>query len=184
VILTVGRWVIAERYKGADELIRATAQLSARIDDLHLAIVGTGNDLPRLRALADESGIVDRVHFIEVLSTEDLGACYAHCDVFALPSTGEGFGLVFLEAMAFAKPVVGAAAGGITDIIQDGQNGFLVPPHDPEQLARKLEVLLRDKSLRTRFGRCGSEIVHRDYSFDVFRARLEELLANDSARLP
>jgi glycosyltransferase involved in cell wall biosynthesis len=134
VILTVGRWAAAERYKGADELIRAVAQLRASVPGLHLVAVGGGNDLLRLRGVAADLGAADRVHFLENLSREEIAACYAHADLFVLPSAGEGFGLVFLEAMAFAKPVVGVAFGGTTDVVKDGIDGLLVPPRDSEQL--------------------------------------------------
>ena len=88
---------------------------------------------------------VDAVHFIHGVSREGLAACYARADIFALPSTGEGFGLVFLEAMAFGKPIVAAAAGGATDLVENEVNGLLVPAHNPEQLANALARLLNDE---------------------------------------
>src|SRR5271156_223855 len=112
VILTVGRWVASERYKGADDLIRAMAQLLATFPGLHLVAIGGGDDLPRLRTIATELGANASIVFLEQVSREQLAACYARAEIFALPSTGEGFGIVFLEAMAFGLPVVGAAAGG------------------------------------------------------------------------
>jgi len=176
IVLTVGRWAASERYKGADEAIRAVAQLRSAFPDIHLVAVGSGDDLPRLRALAAELQIRDRVHFLEQLSREEIAACYARADLFALPSTGEGFGLVFLEAMAFSKPVVGAACGGTTDVVEDGVNGLLVPPGDAGALARALDRLLRDESLRTKLGARGAEIVRRKYQFGVFQAGLETIL--------
>ena len=95
VVLTVGRWAASERYKGADELIGAVSMLRADIPDLQLALVGKGDDLPRLRRLAAETSVADRVHFFDHLSREEVAACFARADVFALPSTGEGFGIVF-----------------------------------------------------------------------------------------
>ena len=112
----------------------------------------------------------------ENLSREELAACYAHADIFALPSTGEGFGLVFLEAMAFGCPLAGAAWGGTTDLVKDGVNGLLVPPHDPDRLAEALGCLLRDDALRAELGRHGREIVRRKFSFEVFRDELEKIL--------
>jgi len=176
VVLTVGRWDASERYKGADELIRAVRQLSMAIPGLHLVAVGSGDDLPRLRRLAVDLNLSDRVHFLENLSNEEMAGCHARADFFALPSTGEGFGLVFLEAMAFSKPVIGAACGGTTDVVEDGINGLLVPPHDPVALAQALARLLGDETLRANLGRRGGEIVRRKYQFAVFQSELERIL--------
>jgi glycosyltransferase involved in cell wall biosynthesis len=175
-VLTVGRWAANERYKGADALIRAVAALHAALPDIQLVAVGSGDDLPRLRALAAELKIEDRVHFLEKLPNEEVAACYAHADVFALPSTGEGFGLVFLEAMAFGKPVVGAAAGGVMDIVRDGENGFLVVPGDAQRLSNALRTLLEDGSLRAKLGAAGADMVKREYSFEAFGLRLGEIV--------
>lgn len=177
IILTIGRWAASERYKGADDLIRAVAQLRSDAPNLQLVAVGGGDDLPRLRGLAVELGVADRVQFHENLSREELAACYSRATIFALPSSGEGFGLVFLEAMAFGCPVVGAACGGITDLVEDGVNGLLVPPRDPVRLAESLNRLLHDAALRAELGRHGREIVRRKFSFEVFRAQLEKILA-------
>jgi phosphatidylinositol alpha-1,6-mannosyltransferase len=177
VILTVGRWASSERYKGADDLIRAVAQLHSVIPDLHLVAVGDGDDLRRLQNLATETMTKDSVHFLQGLSREKVAACYARSDVFALPSTGEGFGLVFLEAMAFGVPIVAAAAGGSTDLIENEINGLLVSPHDPEQLARALRRLLCDDALRSRLGRQGMEKVRNQYSFGRFASELDEILS-------
>ena len=180
VILTVGRWDAAERYKGADLLIKAIAPLRATIPDVHLVAVGGGDDLPRLRRIAVEEQVSDRVHFLANLSEEALAACYANADVFALPSTGEGFGLVFLEAMAFAKPVVGASAGGTTDLIRDGVNGLLIPCSgaevNVELLAQRLSGLLKDDALRRRLGECGAAMVRHEYQFGTFRKALQEVI--------
>src|SRR6202035_5539885 len=138
------------RYKGADELIRAIPRLWASVPDIHLVAVGGGDDLPRLRAIASDLGVTDRVHFLQNLTRDEVAACYAHADIFALPSTGEGFGLVFLEAMAFSKALVGAACGGAIDLIEDGVNGLLVPPNDAPSLTGALSRLLCDQDLCSR----------------------------------
>jgi phosphatidylinositol alpha-1,6-mannosyltransferase len=176
VILTVGRWAAAERYKGVDDLLGAIARLRGSIPDLRLVAVGGGDDLPRLEKLASDLGIADRVSYLQGLSSEQVAACYARCDIFALPSTGEGFGLVFLEAMAFAKPVVGADSGGVPDLVENDVNGLLIPPHDQQRLAQALQLLLGDKSTRTRLGNQGAEIVRHKYSFAVFERELEQIL--------
>ena len=177
VILTVGRWAASERYKGADELVRAVAQLRQAFPTLNLVAVGGGDDLPRLKKIAHDLNVSNAVHFIEGISRPELAACYAHADIFALPSTGEGFGFVFLEAMAFGKPIVGAKAGGATDLIEDGVNGLLVPPHDPQALAQALERLLRDEPLRAQLGQKGAQIIEQNYRFHVFQAAFSRILA-------
>jgi phosphatidylinositol alpha-1,6-mannosyltransferase len=178
VVLTVGRWASSERYKGADALIQAVPALRNSSPDACLVAVGTGDDLPRLRQISADLNVANHVHFLEGLSRQELAACYARADVFALPSTGEGFGLVFLEAMAFGKPVVGAAAGGATDLIEDGRNGFLVPPRDVAGLAQALERLLSDSPLRETMGQRGAQIVRERHQFDSFRRALEAILGD------
>jgi phosphatidylinositol alpha-1,6-mannosyltransferase len=176
VILTVGRWAASERYKGADDLIRAMPQLLSSFPGLQLVAVGSGDDVPRLRAVAAEYGVAEAVHFFEGISREQLAACYAHSEIFALPSTGEGFGIVFIEAMAFGRPVLGVAAGGVTDIVEDGMNGILIPPKEPPALARSLGRLLRDSNLRSQLGQKGIESVREKYRFPVLEGNLERIL--------
>ena len=178
IILTVGRWAASERYKGVDDLIRAFAQLRPAIPDLHLVVVGEGDDLARLRELAARTNTTDAVHFLQGLSREKLAACYDRADVFALPSTGEGFGMVFLEAMAFGKPIVAAAAGGSVDLVENEINGLLVPAHNPEQLANALGRLMGDDALRSTLGRRGVERVHALYNFAHFASELDEILGS------
>lgn len=176
IILTVGRWAASERYKGVDELIRAVAKLRPGNPDLQLVAVGDGDDLQRLIDLATSLGVSDCVHFFPGLSRKQIAGCYSRSDIFALPSTGEGFGLVFLEAMAFAKSVVGVAIGGTTDVVEDGVNGLLVPPHDVQRLSGALSQLLQDEPLRMQLGQAGAEIVPEKYSFESFRENLQQIV--------
>ena len=176
VVLTVGRWAAAERYKGLDELLQATVLLRSTFPSLHLVVVGQGNDLPRLRKLAVDCSVADSVHFLGNISRDELAACYAHAEVFAMPSTGEGFGLVFLEAMAFAKPVIATACGGTTDLVENGINGLLVPPGDTQKLTEALSSLLINDTFRTDLGRRGAELVRKNYRFEDFKIELDRIL--------
>jgi phosphatidyl-myo-inositol dimannoside synthase len=178
VVMAAARLAADERYKGVDQLIRAVAQLAPKIPSLHLVVVGNGDDLPRHERMARELGVSGRLRFFQGLSPTEIAGCYSQCDVFALPSTGEGFGFVFLEAMAFGKPVIGAAAGGVTDIVQHGQNGLLVLTRQSGQLAQSLELLLTNKSLRVELGQKGADIVRLKYRFDGFLSELEHLLCD------
>jgi glycosyltransferase involved in cell wall biosynthesis len=175
VVLTIGRAAASEKYKGTDDLIRAIGQLYAAVPGLQLVSVGGGDDLPRLQSIAREEGVADRVHFLQRLSREQLAACYARAEIFAMPSAGEGFGLVFLEAMAFGKPVVAASAGGALDLVEDGANGLLVPPHEPVALAAALQRLLKDGALRSALGARGAAIARGKYQFGSLCANLEQL---------
>ena len=178
IILTVGRWDPAERYKGADTLISALPRVLQSVPDAVLILVGDGADRPRLEQLARESGAADHVHFLFGLSQEALFACYAHCDVFALPSRGEGFGLVFLEAMANAKPVIGGAHGGTPDVIEDGVSGILVPHGDVAILSKALLSLLSDPARASEMGARGRERVHTEYTFEHFQSGLTRVMGD------
>ena len=186
VILTIGRAAGNERYKGTDYLIRSIAQLQATVPDLHLVAVGGGDDLTRLGVLAREMQVGDCIHFLQGLSREQIAACYAKSAIFAMPSAGEGFGLVFLEAMAFGRPLIAAAAGGALDLVQDGVNGLLVPPRDPAGLTSALRRLLDGGTLRATLGARGAAIAREKYDFSNFQAQLSKLFEEcgaDSAEL-
>ena len=176
VVLSVARAAASERYKGTDYLIRSIAQLRHDFPSLYFVNVGGGDDLPRLEQLAKELGVADRVHFLPSIARAQVAACYARADIFALPSTGEGFGLVFLEAMAFGKPVVAVAAAGAVDIVRDQVNGLLVPPHDLPRLTAAVRHLLNDKKLRDTLGARGAALVRDAYQFESFRDDLQRLL--------
>ncbi|HEY4302463.1 MAG TPA: glycosyltransferase family 4 protein [Candidatus Didemnitutus sp.] len=118
-LLTVSRLSAADSYKGIDTLIEALPRIRRRYPATKLRIVGTGDDLPRLQDLALRFDVNDAVEFSGRLDDEALQAAYAACDLFALPSRREGFGLVFLEAMSHGKACVGARAGGIPEVINE-----------------------------------------------------------------
>lgn len=176
VLLTVARLDAGERYKGVDTLIQALPRIQPASSDVRLAVVGDGDDRPRLEAMAREMGVQERVHFLGALPTDALVPCYRRCDVFALPSGGEGFGLAFLEAMALGKAVVGGARGGTPDVIEEGVTGFLVPPGDVGRLAAILQTLLADENLRRGLGQRAKERVETSFLFDQFRSRFLRIL--------
>jgi phosphatidylinositol alpha-1,6-mannosyltransferase len=116
------------------------------------------------------------VHFFSGLSYAELAACYSACEIFALPSRGEGFGLVYLEAMARGKPVIGGAHGGAPEVIDDGRTGYLVHHGDAPQLATSIETLLADPELAREMGKRGRERVNRDFKFSVFAKSFKKIL--------
>ncbi|HYL83759.1 MAG TPA: glycosyltransferase family 4 protein, partial [Candidatus Angelobacter sp.] len=176
VILAVGRWVATERYKGMDTLITALPRLLTAWPELQLVLAGSGDDRGWLDDLVEKNGVERHVHFLSGLSYGELAACYAACEIFALPSRSEGFGLVYLEAMACGKPVIGGAHGGAPEIIQDGVTGYLVPHGDPIQLATAMQTLLADPPHAKEMGARGRRTVEQEYRFASFAKSLKKIL--------
>lgn len=175
-LLTVGRLVAAEPGKGVDSVIRVLPDLLKAVPDLFYVIVGEGDLRPELEKLARESPDRNRIVFLEKVTVEQLKYCYSRCDVFVMPSRQEGFGLVFLEAMALGKPVIAGCMGGPTEIVMNGVTGFLVVPGDLKMLALQLTRLLQDEVLRKQMGEAGRKRVTENYSFEAYRAKLRGLL--------
>ncbi|MCC6416245.1 MAG: glycosyltransferase family 4 protein [Opitutaceae bacterium] len=172
IILSVGRLVRADAYKGFDTLIEAMPAVTRNAPAVQLRIVGTGDDLPRLQALARQLGVENKVTFLGALPDEQLAEEYAGCSVFALPSRREGFGLVYLEAMIRGKACIGARAGGTPEVIT-GQTGILVEYGNVPELAAAVTDLLRQPN--------DSEIVRRHaetFAFPHFVNRLAQALRN------
>ena len=176
VILTVGRWLAAERYKGMDTLIKALPRLLLRWPEVQLAMVGEGDDKEWLVDIARHSGVQKHVHFLSGLTYGQLSACYAGSEVFALPSRGEGFGFVYLEAMARGKPVIGGAHGGAPEVIRDGVTGYLVQHGETEQLATSIDTLLSNPELAKKMGAQGKERVEKEFRFSVFAKGFKKIL--------
>jgi phosphatidylinositol alpha-1,6-mannosyltransferase len=128
VVLTVGRLSASERYKGHDRLIAALPGILSRVPDAAYLIVGSGDDQARLSQLAKAAGVADRVVFASQVPDAELADHFALAHVFAMPSTGEGFGIAYLEAAASGLPVIGGNADGSVDALADGRIGRLVDP--------------------------------------------------------
>ncbi|HTQ96573.1 MAG TPA: glycosyltransferase family 4 protein [Candidatus Acidoferrum sp.] len=176
VILTVGRWLASERYKGMDTLIQALPRLLLRWPDIQLAMVGAGDDREWLVNIARDSGVQKHVHFLSGLTYGELSASYAAAELFALPSRGEGFGFVYLEAMARGKPVIGGAHGGAPEVIQDGVTGYLVQHGDTVQLATSIDALLDNPDRAREMGARGRERVEKEFRFPVFAKAFKKIL--------
>jgi glycosyltransferase involved in cell wall biosynthesis len=185
VVLTVARMEASEQYKGHDVILRALHSVLSRVSDVVYVVVGEGDDRPRIEALVDELGLRPHVIFTGRVSDSELVALYNRSDVFALPARtvitsheakGEGFGIVFLEAMAFGKPVIGPNFGAPAEFIRDGENGLLVDPTSVASVAEALLALLIDPEKGRELGRAGREWVRTMYSYGSFCERLRELL--------
>ncbi len=142
VILVVTRLTYADRYKGVQHLIEAMPAIRAAIPDATLRIIGRGDDLSRLQSLRHQLGLSQAVEFLGYVDDKRLAVELANCRLFALPSKKEGFGLVFLEAMAHSRPCLGARAGGIPEVISP-ETGLLVEYGDVPALATAALAALR-----------------------------------------
>jgi glycosyltransferase involved in cell wall biosynthesis len=176
-ILSVSRLEVGDRRKGIDTMIHAMVQVLKRVPGAIYTVVGSGRDVVRLMALADHLGVSEHVHFAGRLDESALGRAYQNCDVFALPSAKEGFGIVFLEAMAAGKPVIAARAGGVPEVVSDGITGVLIDYGDAVALADVLVGLLKDAGRRRRLGVCGRRRVATHFTFEHYVKRLAELAA-------
>jgi glycosyltransferase involved in cell wall biosynthesis len=157
-------------WKGQADLVRALPLLLDEFPDLRLVLAGKDDRLAseggksftaELRELVQQLGLTNHVVFTGF--RRDVEGILAASDVLALCSPYEPFGLVFCEAMAMRRPVVGVNGGGAPEIIEDGKSGFLVPPDNVEQVAEKLRLLLRDRELRARMGEYGRAQVEKRF---------------------
>jgi phosphatidylinositol alpha-1,6-mannosyltransferase len=145
VLLTVSRLSSSERYKGHDHVLRALALLAPRFPEIVYVVAGDGDDRGRLEALAGSLGVADNTRFVGHVADAELPDLFRTCDAFVMPSTGEGFGIVFLQALASGKPVIAGDSDGSVDPLRDGAEGILLAP-DSTQLASAIERVLQDAS--------------------------------------
>ena len=178
-MLTVTRLTAGARHKSVDAVLEAMSRLRGKADNVELDVVGDGDDRHRLEERARQLGLGDTVRFLGAISDAERDRHYAQCDLFVLPSTGEGFGIVYLEALVHAKPVIAVNAGGAPFVVRPGVSGFLVPPRDPEALAACIAGRLRDPDGSRRIGATGRGLVLREFSFPVFLERTRQLARAD-----
>lgn len=176
VVLTVARLDAAEGYKGYDRILQALPEMSRFIGPVRFIIAGKGDDRFRLETMARDLGVADQVTFAGFVPEDELVDHYRLADVFAMPSTGEGFGIVFLEAMGCGTPVLGGNQDGSVDALHGGRLGLLVDPTSVDSIARGLISLLRKQGPEMWFDRARlSEAVEATYGRVAFQRRVSEL---------
>lgn len=158
--------------KGSFELLRAFAHVAAAHPQARLILAGDG-EVDASRKLARELGVQDRVQCPGWWSTTEVTQALSRCSIFALPSHAEGLPMALLEAMAAGKPAIVTPVGGIPGLVKDGENGLLITPGDEAAIARALNRLLSDASLRNRLGASARDSIRRDYSIEAAVARLD-----------
>lgn len=170
VVASVGRFV---PYKGYAHLVEAAALVARDRPDAHWLLVGDGEQRGELERRCRALGLGGTIHFTGW--RQDVPEILAASDVFVMPSLGEHFGRVLVEAMAMGKPVVATDAGGTPEIVLDGETGLLVPPAEPEPLARAVLALLNDGARAQRLGAAGRRRAEARFSLARHAAAVEAL---------
>ena len=170
VVVSVGRFVA---YKGYDDLLHAAAIIHRQDAAVHWVLVGDGELRSDLGRLADELGLQKIVHFTGWLN--DVRDMLALADVFVLPSHGEHFGRVLIEAMAMGRVVVATAAGGVPEIVRHGVTGCLVAPGQPDRLAESVQETLAHSDRSSQFGLAGRRVVEERFSLQGHADQVQSL---------
>jgi phosphatidyl-myo-inositol dimannoside synthase len=164
-------------YKGVDHTIAAFARLAESPSFVHdLVICGGGAAHAQLEQRIAELGLAARIRVTGRVNDDELQRLYGGCTALVLPSSGEGFGLVYLEAMSHAKPVIAAAATAVPEVIVDGECGMLVPYGDVAAIAAAMLAIGSDHRLAERLGGSGRRRVVTEFSFERFARRLADAL--------
>ena len=169
LLLTVARLI---PHKGQDVVLRALAALKTEFPTLHYAMIGTGPDEPRLRKLAEDLKVSDRVIFAGPVSDDEVAEAYATSTVYlGLSRTdkkidAEGFGISFVEASASGVPIIAGDSGGVRSAVRDGESGVVVPPQDVNAVVEALRMYLSDADRRATTGKIGRSLVETHYNWD------------------
>ncbi len=171
-VLSVGNLI---PIKGHAELLKAFARVSEAVPACVLEIFGDGPERDKLMRLAGELGISERVVFHGRQGREKIAEAMQRCAVFALPSSFEGLGCVYLEAMASGKAAIGCRGQGIEEIIEHGKNGWLVTPGNEAELSEALRVLLQNDDFRGRLGKSARSTILQGHTLRDQARRLTEV---------
>ncbi len=178
ILLTVGRLV--ER-KGHDVVIKALSRILEKIPNLVYLIVGSGKNKENLLSLVKELKLEENVRFIEDVKDRELPLFYEICDVFIMTPREikgdvEGFGIVYLEAGSFEKPVIGSKSGGVAEAVEDGVSGILVNPENTEQISEAVINLLTNKELVNKLGQGGRQRIEKEFNWPNQVKKIKEIL--------
>ena len=172
-VLVVSRLALpAAEQKGVLRVCQAMVKVIGQVPDASCVVVGDGPERRAIQATVEELGLGSRIVFMGHLRDAELSWVYRKAAVLALPSTVEGFGLVYVEAMAHRVPVVAGHLDAATDVVVDGGTGLLVDPLDVEAIAQALVTLLKDEKLRATMGMAGYHRVQEEFTYQAMERRL------------
>ncbi|MEK7608637.1 MAG: glycosyltransferase [Patescibacteria group bacterium] len=177
VIFTLARLSAKEQYKGYDFVLEVLPRLVREIPNLVYVLAGEGSDIPRIRELARNLNVAGHLVMPGFILAEDILDYYGACDVFVMPSTGEGFGIVFLEAIASGKPAIGGNIDASKEALRGGELGKLINPHDSEALFTAIRDDFRAEGTAQKER---GELLRRKaleyYGYEAFRERVAHLV--------
>jgi len=178
ILLTVGRLV---KRKGHDMVIESLPLILKRVPNLIYLIIGDGPELKNLETKINQKGLRDKVRFLTHVTTQELPAFYSLCDVFIMPARQigpdvEGFGIVYLEANLFGKPVIAGRGGGVTDAVIDKKTGLLVDPKNPAAIAEAAINLLTTPALSEKLGLQGMDRTIEKFNWENQVEKIKQIL--------
>lgn len=173
--LIVARMVSTERYKGHDLLLEMWSEVQKHAPGFRLLVAGDGEDRPRLEQKANSLGLQGQVEFLGLVDDRRLLELYQNCSFYIMPSSSEGFGLVFLEAMRAGKACI-AGIGAASEVVEDGVSGFVVNPQSREQVLEAMLQLIRDPDRARRMGYAGYDRFMRLFTAEAFTTRFAQAL--------
>jgi len=182
ILLTVGRLV--ER-KGHDRVIQALPGILHRLPNILYAIIGRGNNLSNLKCLVDRLGLKKHVLFLDRVTDDELQVFYDLADAFIMTSRElsngdvEGFGIVYLEANNFKKPVIAGKTGGVIESVENDVNGILVDPNNFEEIAKAILKIFENNNFAMQLGEQGYQRNKQRFSWSVQADKLKSLLSFD-----
>ena len=183
IILTVSRLESSEKYKNIDTVIKALPNILSKTTDVYYVIVGDGNDRQRLEKIAESLGIREHVIFAGKVNAQNLSRYFQRADVFVFPSTGEGFGIVLLEAIFYNKPCICADSSALPEIVTHDESGLLFEPNNSESLAGLILYVLQNKDYSNRLSANARIKFNEKYTFESFKNRIENLMREVDLKL-
>jgi len=178
ILLTVGRTRSDERYKGHDAMLSVMEKLGSEYVWL---VIGAGADLPRLKLKAEKLGIINKTRFLGNVTRENLVDYYNLCDCFVMPSKGEGFGIVFLEALACGKPVIAGNKDGSLEPLMNGRLGFAVDPDNSDEIIKAVRIACSAKKDMDHVRR-GIKEVETNFGIAAFNKKVKEIFSGELER--
>ncbi|HSW96458.1 MAG TPA: glycosyltransferase family 4 protein [Candidatus Saccharimonadales bacterium] len=168
ILLFIGQLDKTHEHKGLSYLITSLVDMRKKNEQIHLLVIGKGNNIQKYKGLVTQLQLVNNVTFVGFVSDDDLPYYYNKADIVVLPSynKSEGFGMVLIEAGASKKPVVASAIGGIPYVVKDGVTGFLTKPKDSTSLYKAILTILNDNALSKKMGNNNYKWVQENFTWD------------------